>query len=171
MATLLLLVLLQTAAAGAAAPASACAAPEFRQFDFWVGEWEVRSAQGQLLGHNRITSILSGCALQEEWTSADGKVRGVSHNAFDPNDGRWHQAWIDTAPSRLDLVGGIVDGRMVLEQRGRGRGGKALVQRVAWTPLPDGRVRQLWETSADDGRSWKTVFDGYYSRRSASQRP
>jgi hypothetical protein len=122
-----------------------------------------------VLGHNRITSILSGCALQEEWTSADAKFRGVSHNAFDPKDRRWHQAWVDTSPSRLDLVGGMVDGRMILEQRSRDGEAKTLVQRITWTPLPDGGLRQLWETSADAGSTWKTVFDGYYSRKARPQ--
>src|SRR3954467_12481658 len=32
-----------------------CGTPPYRQFDFWLGDWEVRSAAGQLLGHNRIT--------------------------------------------------------------------------------------------------------------------
>jgi hypothetical protein len=165
MVTLLLFILVQTAAPGTPDSASPCTGPEFRQFDFWIGEWEVRSAQGQLLGHNRITSILSGCALQEEWASANGKSRGVSHNAFDSNDGKWHQSWVDNSPSRLDLIGGLVDGRMVMEQRSRDGAGKAVVHRITWTPMPEGRLRQLWESSADDGGTWKTAFDGYYSRR------
>ena len=32
-----------------------------------------------------------------------------------------------------------------------GPGGKVLKQRAAWTPQPDGRVRQFWEQSADGG--------------------
>ena len=159
----LLFVLVQ--AATGAASSQPCSAPEHRQFDFWIGEWEVRSGEGKLLGFNRITSVLSGCALQEEWTSADARVRGISLNGFDPRDGRWHQAWIDTAPSRLDLAGNLVNGRMVLEQRSPGKDGRNVVQRVTWTPLEDGRIRQLWETSSNEGQSWKTVFDGYYSQR------
>jgi hypothetical protein len=31
--------------------------------------------------------------------------------------------------------------------------------------LPDGRVRQHWETSKDGGATWTTAFDGYYRRR------
>jgi hypothetical protein len=165
MVALLLLTLVQTAATGTPGSAGPCTGPEYRQFDFWIGDWEIRSAQGRVLGHNRITSILSGCALQEEWTSADAKSRGVSHNAFDPSDGKWHQAWVDNSPSRLDLTGGLVDGRMVMEQRSRDRGGKPVEHRITWTPLPEGRLRQLWESSADNGSTWKTVFDGYYSRR------
>ena len=165
MMILLLLVLVQAAAPGASGSAESCTAAEHRQFDFWIGDWEVQSSGGSVLGHNRITAILSGCALQEEWTSANGKVRGISHNAFDPADRRWHQAWVDTSPSRLDLVGGLVDGRMIMEQRSRDSEGKIVAQRITWTPLPDGRVRQLWETSTDGGGTWKAGFDGYYTRR------
>jgi hypothetical protein len=38
-------------------------------------------------------------------------------------------------------------------------------QRVTWTPQPDGRVRQLWESSSDGGRTWTVVFDGLYARQ------
>ena len=39
------------------------------------------------------------------------------------------------------------------------------VQRITWTPLDDGRVRQHWEATTDGGKAWSTVFDGYYARR------
>ena len=84
----------------------------------------------------------------------------MSHNSFDPSDRKWHQAWVDTSPSRLNLIGALVDGRMVMEQRT-----ETDVQRITWTPMPDGRVRQLWEASCDGGLTWKPAFDGYYSRR------
>jgi len=38
-------------------------------------------------------------------------------------------------------------------------------QRITWSREPDGRVRQLWESSKDGGRSWTTVFDGLYVRQ------
>ncbi len=165
MRLLLLLALLQMPAPPAPADGS-CAATEHHQFDFWIGDWDVRAANGQALGTNHITSILGGCALQENWSSANGKSRGVSINAFDAADGHWHQEWVDTSPSRLTLSGGLVDGRMVMEQRTTDTAnGKVEVQRISWTPLPDGRVRQHWEVSTDDGATWKTSFDGYYARR------
>jgi hypothetical protein len=160
---LILLVALTQAPVPAADP---CAAAPHHQFDFWIGEWEVRGPDGRLLGSNRITSILGGCALREEWTSANGKVQGVSLNAYDVADARWHQAWVDTGGSRLTLTGGLVEASMVMEQRSEaGPTGAGEVQRVTWTPLGDGRVRQHWEISDDGGRTWKTAFDGFYSRR------
>lgn len=140
--------------------APGCAAPEHRQFDFWIGDWEVRNPQGRIVGHNRITRILGGCALREEWTSADGRSLGVSHNAYDPADQRWHQDWIDNSPAQLHLTGGLTDGAMVMEQRS-----STSIQRITWTPLPKGRVRQHWQASKDGGNTWTTSFDGTYSTR------
>ena len=43
-------------------------------------------------------------------------------------------------------------------------GGLARIYGVR-TPLPDGRVRQHFVESADEGKTWTEWFDGYYSRR------
>ena len=52
---------------------------------------------------------------------------------------------------------------MVLEGDTAAPGGKTVRQRIAWTPMPGGRVRQFWESSSDGGRTWSTEFDGLYS--------
>ena len=39
------------------------------------------------------------------------------------------------------------------------------MQRITWERLPDGRVRQLWESSKDGGTTWTVAFDGYYAKR------
>lgn len=88
------LVLIAGGTAGAAdapkAPAPPpCCAAEHRQFDFRLGDWEVRDPAGKVVGRNRIT----------------------------------------------------------------------------WQALPDGRVRQLWETSTERGVTWKTAFDGFYRKQ------
>ena len=67
---------------GMATASVPCSAPENRQFDFWLGEWDVTTPDGKLAGTNRITRILSGCALREEWSGAGG-IRGTSLNVFD----------------------------------------------------------------------------------------
>jgi hypothetical protein len=36
--------------------------------------------------------------------------------------------------------------------------------RGLWTPLPDGRVRQFFEQSNDDGTTWTPWFEGFYTR-------
>jgi hypothetical protein len=151
--------------ADAQLPAAApCSAPEHRQFDFWIGEWEVTLATGQRAGTNRIERILGGCALQESWTGASPS-QGQSLTVWDPGDHTWHQTWVDNAGTTLHLSGGIVNGEMVLEGQRRLPDGTEVTDRITWTPNADGTLRQVWQSSQDRGMRWTTVFDGVYRRR------
>lgn len=154
-----LLVAGQLAAQDAATP---CGADEHRQFDFWLGEWEVRNPAGNLVGRNTITSRLDGCALHEHWRGASGSV-GESVNAYDRRTGTWHQTWVSAAGMVLRLEGTWRDGSMILEGQLIEDGAYQL-QRVTWTPASDGSVRQVWEQSEDGGASWTTAFDGIYRK-------
>ena len=143
-----------------------CSAPEYRQFDFWVGEWDVTTPAGQPAGVNRITRILKDCVLLEEWTGAGGGT-GRSYNTWSRSDGTWHQTYVDDAGTLLLLTGGLRNGAMVLEGETKGPGGAAIRNRITWSVV-DGdadRVRQHWETSSDGGATWSTAFDGTYRRR------
>src|ERR1041385_4876989 len=60
---------------------SACAGPEHRQFDFWIGRWDVFDTKtGARAGSSVIERLYAGCALRENW-SEDG-FTGGSLNAF-----------------------------------------------------------------------------------------
>src|SRR3954469_1581911 len=91
----------------------ACAAAEHRQFDFWVGEWEVRDPHGKVVGHNRIEKAHGGCVLIEQWTSV-ARVTGTSVNVYDRDHGKWHQTWVDSGGGLLQLDGALVGNAMVL---------------------------------------------------------
>jgi hypothetical protein len=130
-----------------------CEAPEHRQFDFWLGEWNVSVTMG-------------GCVLQENWQGAgSGGISGTSFNIYDRDRGVWHQTWVDANGTLLQLDGGLNEGSMVLEgERPAPVGGGSVRHRIAWTPQEDGSVRQLWEASQDGGESWNVIFDGLYTR-------
>lgn len=140
--------------------ANPCDTAKHHQFDFWLGQWNV-TAKGKPAGSNRIEAVHNGCALAEHWTSANGNFAGSSLNIYDRATDKWHQTWVDTAGTLLQLDGGLEDGRMVLRGMRPGPDGSEILQRITWTPNEDGSVRQHWETSGD-GESWKTVFDGRY---------
>ena len=140
-------------------PPPACQSAEYRQFDFWLGEWEVFLPTGKKAGDSRIESISAGCALLENW-SGNGGFSGKSLNSYDSEDKRWHQSWVDSSGSRLELAGSYADKRMVLAS-----GSGAAMQRIAWSVNDDGSVRQLWESSVDGGKAWAVQFDGKYVRR------
>ncbi len=142
-----------------------CATPQHRQFDFWLGDWDVTKPDGKAAGHNRITVILGGCALREEWTGASG-THGTSLNMFDAGARKWRQTWVDDGGTVLLLTGEFKGGRMVLEGDSPAAGGATVRQRISWTPQAGGKVRQLWESSTDAGKSWKVEFDGVYAKAS-----
>jgi hypothetical protein len=142
----------------------ACAAPEHRQFDFWLGEWEVTTPSGAPAGRNRIESILDGCVLRESWTGAKGGS-GNSYNAYDRQSGRWHQTWVDNGGLVLRLDGSFADGKMILSGESRDSSGVRVLNRITWQETAPGAVRQLWETSRDGGGTWTVAFDGRYRKR------
>lgn len=146
--------------APAPAPAAACTDPAHRQFDFWIGEWTVHGKAGKQVGRSRIEAVLGGCAIAETWTSGSGPTNdGRSLNQYQAGTGQWEQYWVDARGGRLLLRGGMQGGAMVLaSEDGAAR------QRITWTPNADGSVRQLWESSADEGATWTVAFDGLYRR-------
>jgi len=149
---------------GGAPPPRGCSAPEHRQFDFWIGDWEVTNPAGKLAGRNRIEPILGGCALRETWTGAGGSS-GTSYNAWDRQRRRWHQTWVDNGGLVLRLEGGFAEGRMVLSGETLDSAGTSVLNRITWQETGPGAVRQLWEVSSDGGKTWGVVFDGRYRKR------
>ena len=152
------------------APALPCNSAEYRQFDFWIGDWNVSSG-GEPAGANSIHPIHNGCALQENWQGAGaGGISGTSYNIYDQATGNWHQTWIDSSGTLLQLDGGLIDGVMVLSGQRLSRDGSSMAQhRISWTPNPDGSVRQLWEAIMDAEGSWEVLFDGLYNKAPANQ--
>lgn len=135
--------------------------PEYRQFDFWVGEWDV-TAGGQKAGENRIDKLVQGCMLLENWTSAGGGS-GKSINYFDPGKRKWIQVWMDSGGELIEVEGELVDGAMDFRGKHTYRDGRIEPYRMKFTPLSGGKVRQFIEQSKDDGETWYVWFDGTYS--------
>ena len=151
--------------ASSAPPApSACNAPEFHQFDFWLGSWIVRTPDGKrTTGTSQITRASSDCAILEQWKSAKG-LSGTSINFYDTATQHWHQVWVGGDGTILKLEGELKNGAMILEgEQDDPRQATLIKNRITWTPLPEGKVKQEWATSAD-GKVWQTSFVGIYSR-------
>ncbi|WP_298827155.1 hypothetical protein [uncultured Piscinibacter sp.] len=146
----------------AAAAGTACGATEYRQFDFWLGEWNVHTPEGKLAGVNKISGEYGGCVLHERYASSGG-YRGESLNTYDSGRKVWHQTWVDNAGTLLLLEGGLRGASMVLEGQ-TVEAGKVAKHRITWTPNADGSVRQLWESTDSKGQR-RTVFDGTYTKR------
>ena len=94
-------------------------------------------------------------------------MTGGSFNIYRSGTRQWHQSWVDSNGMLLVLDGEFKDGKMTLLGEGK-RAGQLIQHRISWEPLPDGKVRQLWETSSDGGKTWSVVFDGRYERKDRS---
>ncbi|MBS0320381.1 MAG: hypothetical protein JSR18_07570 [Proteobacteria bacterium] len=158
----LALALAQSAAA--AAPAASCTAPEYRAFDFWVGDWTVTTPTGKVAGTNHVTREYDGCVVHEHYDTGRG-YSGESLNIYDAGRKLWHQTWVDTMGTLLVLEGGLRDGKMVLEGQTVGTDAQVTKHRITWTPLGNGSVRQFWE-STDAKGNWTVAFDGLYTPKS-----
>jgi len=143
---------------------ASCSAKEYRQFDFWIGHWEVKDHKNTIVGTNKIFPIMNGCALSENWTGAGGN-NGVSYNFYDQAEKEWHQTWIDQSGNPLYLNGQFENGAMVLSGYRPGKNGGPILHRIIWTPIEDGRVKQHWQRSTNKGKSWSDVFIGFYSKK------
>ena len=144
---------------------SPCLAPEYRQFDFWVGDWDVLDPAGNVVGTNKVTREYDGCVVQEHWEArGPQKQVGSSFNTYNPGTRQWHQTWVDTSGTLLSIEGQLVDGSMRLQGQTTGSDGTVTLHRITWTPNADGSVRQLWE-STDAKGEWSVAFDGKYTRK------
>lgn len=140
---------------------------KFREFDFWIGEWDVHVANGTFAGKNKIESTQAGCALLENWVGASGNP-GMSINYFDIATNEWVQVWSSAGGVQIDIRGGLTDdGMLLVGQINYVSNGTSAPFKGLWTLLPDGRVRQFFEQSNDGGETWQPWFEGYYTRTSA----
>src|SRR5947207_11414570 len=72
------------------AHAASCAAPEYRQFDFWVGDWDAFEGGSSFpVARVRVDRILDGCALHEDYRDPDG-MKGDSFSIYDASRKVWH---------------------------------------------------------------------------------
>jgi hypothetical protein len=150
----------------AAAPAASprCAAPEYRQFDFWAGDWDAYDADdmSRPAARVRVDPILDGCGLREDYRGENG-LTGQSLTIYDAVRRVWHQSWITNRGQLLVLEGELAGGRMTLRATEATAGGPVLWEGV-WIPQPNGEMRETAKTSSDAGKTWKPAFDMIFRR-------
>lgn len=137
--------------------------PEARQFDFWLGEWDVENPQKQKIARSSIQLILDECVIFENF-EAGGGYAGKSLSAWDAGEKRWEQHYTDTSGGSRYWTGAFTDGRMVMTTQ-FARGGATVTQRMTYSKEGPDRVRQFIESSTDGGQTWTPGFDGMYIRR------
>jgi hypothetical protein len=141
------------------AQASACTAPEYRQFDFWVGDWDTYDADApsKVVARNRVELILDRCVIHEIYDGFNGS-HGESFSIYDSARHLWHQSWVTNRGQLLLLDGRMESGAMMLQGIDRSqKEGERLIRGI-WKPVTDG-VRETAEVSRDQGKTWQPLFD------------
>lgn len=148
-----------------------CSRPPFRQFDFWVGEWEAFGVKGQKAGDSKISIILDSCVILEEWTGANAQqgliYTGKSFNSYNAATKQWQQTWADNTGNTTEFLRGEgSNGRIIYyADKVTGPDGKNFMRRLTFTKLSNDKVRQFGERSDDGGKTWTTEYDLEYRRK------
>jgi hypothetical protein len=144
-----------------AAPSpSACASPDNRRLDFWIGDWDAFDADAPrdaAIARARVDPIAAGCALHELYEQSDGLI-GDSILSFDPVRKQWQQTWVTNHGSLMVIAGNFTQGALVLEGEVHLADGRTVLQRITWKAEDDG-VRESAVLSKDGGTSWAPAFD------------
>lgn len=140
-----------------------CCGSDYDNFDFWLGDWVVFDTLGNEIGSNKVVELQDGCALQENWTSANST--GTSYNYFNKTDSTWNQVWIDNQGGSLVLKGERENVAMVMRSElVEGTKVPFYMNEIVWTPRKDGTVSQVWNIRDEEGKLLNTVFYGIYKR-------
>ncbi|MFL6530240.1 MAG: tetratricopeptide repeat protein [Chthoniobacterales bacterium] len=137
-----------------------------RQFDFWIGEWDVFNPQGRKDGTSLIQSIAEGCGILENWSGQIGGS-GKSINFYDAQAGKWYQNWIDAGGNVARYSGTFRDDALRFEGEPAAQQGKTLT-RLTFFKIDANTVRQLSEKSDDGGKNWTVNYDYKYVRRTSA---
>jgi hypothetical protein len=103
-------------------PSAPCSDAEAREFDFWIGEWDVVSRSRDLQKEQvptfdeagtlkaKVFPVNDGCAIVEltEGETSSGHVYGFSVRSFDPNKERW--VYVLNWPSKNRAVFSVEEG-------------------------------------------------------------
>ena len=148
-----------------AASSAKCPAPEYRQFDFWLGDWDTFEVVGDTvtsIARAHVDLIADGCAVHELYEQTDGLI-GDSILSFDPVRKAWQQTWVTNGGTLMVLTGAFKEGAVTLEGEYHSGSGKNLPHRITWKAEGAG-VRESAVLSKDGGKTWEPTFDVLFKK-------
>ena len=150
--------------AAPASPPPGCNLPEYRQLDFWLGDWDTFDPANSTtsVARARIELIAAGCAVHELYEQTDGLI-GDSILSFDPVRKLWQQTWVTNYGSLMVVAGRFKDGALSLEGTTHLRNGTSLLQRITWK-TEGSAVRESSVVSKNGGRTWEPSFNVLFQK-------
>src|SRR6185295_14735455 len=100
-------------------PKSPCVTnPVYRQFDFWIGQWDVYGKNGKKAGDSKIDLILDSCIILENWKSANTSqgvyYAGRSFNTYNSTTKQWQQTWVDNVGGSTEFLEGHFENNQMI---------------------------------------------------------
>jgi len=149
-------------------PPPPCSSEEFRQLDFWVGDWNAEWDNGDGTtgtGENHITRDEFGDCVIYERFSTDGFL-GMSVSTYHVGPNVWRQSWIDNSGGYFALVGGpagedddfdfLIENTRILET--------APYRRMIWEDVTEDSFVWRWQGRTDATEDWADLWVINYSR-------
>lgn len=155
-------------------PDSSTLAPE-TLFDFWIGEWDLtwKDAEGNTQkGNNRIVKVLDDQVIQENFeafsSSAEASpLKGMSLSVYNPQTERWHQAWTDNQGGYFNFIGKVEGKQRIFFTTITNQDGEAIHLRMVFRDIAENSFIWDWESSRDEGGTWKLNWQIHYQRRNS----
>jgi len=148
-----------------------CSNPVYRQFDFWIGEWEAFGVNGKKAGDSKISLILDSCIILEEWSSSNMsqgiRYAGKSFNTYNNTTKQWQQTWVDNVGGSTEYLTGKYENKKLTFLTSPFPISKdtMAIRRLTFYDMGKEKVRQLGEISKDNGDHWATEYDLEYRKK------
>ena len=140
---------------------------EARWFDFWVGEWEVFvTGTKNQAGKSKIEKIAGDCAILENWTNLRSSFNGKSINFYNEQTQKWEQHWVGSSGEYQKFENGEYTGdamRFTFVRLNPDH--TTSIGKFTFFNQGPNQVRQLSESSNDQGKNWSADYDFTYIRK------
>ncbi len=140
---------------------------ENRQFDFWLGDWDVVTTRDNApAGTSHIEKTIGDCVIWENWTSLSSSYTGKSYNTYNTNQKRWEQFWVDNVGGMVHFYGALKDHNLDFYTDDVPQpDGSKLRRHLQFFNLGAEKVRQFSQGSRDEGKTWFVEYDLTYLRK------
>lgn len=137
---------------------------EERQFDFWLGDWDLSWGDNKT-GTNHVHTILDGRVIMENFDGQPSMpLKGISVSTYDANLRKWRQTWVDNQGSYIDLAGEYQGAQMLLTTEDLSVGKPQKLRMIFYNITPD-TFDWNWESFDESSNSWMLRWKIHYQRR------
>lgn len=156
----------------------ACEDAHYREFDFWIGEWDLTNLRLQEDGSwldvgsatNRVFPVAGGCGIVELWDGylGDNHIRGFSVRAYNGETGKWHLVlnWPQQNRAGFGMLEGVFrHGRGDFFNEFTRPDGTSGLTRYSFADIGHDTFRWNDGTSFDGGQTWRTAWIMEFRRR------